>query len=335
MKQSGAVRKPDVSVIMPCFNGSRWIAGAIESVLGQTFQNYELVLVDDGSTDSTVDTIRRYGDLDERVVVIEKPHTDVSHSLNVGLAKAHGIWVARLDQDDLFAPTRLSEQMAFVSDHPDIVFVGSAFIRVDEDGRRLRRHGFPTSHRQLMVNLERLKGFCPHSTALFRLDLARHIGGYRRCLNNANDHDLWLRMSAYGKIACLPGPLVQCIGHSDQMSHDGGGETQLVQSVAGTVSHFLRKLGRHDPLEGCKPDRVSEFLDFVRDGVRESGLIARRRIWREARAAYFKRPSALLGALSFFSVLMRSRQAARLLREKRVGLSLPRALAEQWMRRAG
>lgn len=334
MKRSASVRRPDVTVLIPCFNGDQWLRKAIESVLSQTFQNYELILVDDGSTDSTLDIIRRYSDLDERIVVIEKPHTDVSDSLNAGLAKANGTWVARLDQDDVCAPTRLSEQVSFVSDHPDVVFLGSAFIRIDEHGREVKQHGYPASHRRLMVNLERLKGFCPHSTAFFRLDLARSVGGYRACLNNANDHDLWLRLASHGSLACLSAPLVQCRGHSRQMSHDGAGMPQLVEAVAGSACHFLRKLGSQDPVEQGNPSGVIEFLDFVRDGVRESGLIVRRGVWREARSEYFKRHNTLLGVLSFLSVLMRSSDAGRILWEKFFGLSLPQKLAREWVRNA-
>lgn len=335
MKRSASVRKPDVSVLMPCFNGDQWLPEAIESVLSQTFQNYELILVDDGSTDSTLDIVRRYSDLDGRIVAIAKPHTDVSDSLNAGLAKANGTWVARLDQDDLCAPTRLSEQISFVSDHPDTVFLGSAYIRIDEHGREVSQHGFPASHRRLMVNLERLKGFCPHSTAFFRLDLAKKVGGYRACLNNANDHDLWLRLASHGKLACLSAPLVQCRGHSRQMSHDGAGEPQLVEGVAGSACHFLRKLGSQDPLEQGNPSRVIEFLDFVRHGVRKSGLIVRRGVWGEARSEYFKRSNILSGALVFFSVLIRSGHARKLLWEKCFGLSLPQELAKEWIRKAG
>ncbi len=328
-----AAGAPEVSVVMPCFNGARWIAAAIESVLAQTFQNFELVLVDDGSTDATVSIIRRYGELDRRVVVVEKPHTDVSDSLNVGLARARGAWVARLDQDDLCAPTRLSEQMAFVEQHPGVVFVGSAFVRLDENDRVVNTHWFPSTHDKLMINLERMKGFCPHSTALFQRDLAMQVGGYRFCVNNANDHDLWLRLSAHGRLACLPVPLVQCRGHSGQMSHDGGGDPQLIEGVAGGTAHFVRKLGCPDPLIDGPDSRVAEFLDFVRDGVRQSRLIEGRAAWGRARAEFLKRRNRLIGAAVFLGMLVRSGWATRLLWEKFYGFSLPRRLARTWTRK--
>lgn len=334
MKRSVSDRKSDVSVLMPCFNGEQWLPEAIESVLSQTFQNFELILVDDGSTDSTLDIIRRYSDLDERIVAIAKPHTDVSDSLNVGLEKASGTWVARLDQDDLCAPTRLAEQVSYVAEYPDVVLLGSAYTRIDEHGQEMKQYVYPRGHGELLVNLERIKGFCPHSATFFRLDLAKKVGGYRACLNNANDHDLWLRMASHGGLASLAAPLVQCREHSSRMSHDDAGVPQLIEVVAGSTSHFLRKAGSQDPLEQGNPDRVIAFLDFVRLKVRESGLIVRRGAWQKARLEYFKRSNKALGAIAALGALIQSGHATKLLWEKCFGLSLPEQIAQEWIRSA-
>ncbi|MDQ3068427.1 MAG: glycosyltransferase [Acidobacteriota bacterium] len=324
---------PDVSVLMPCFNGARWIAGAIESVLAQTFVNYELVLVDDGSTDGTVDIVRRYAAASASVVVVEKAHTDVSDTLNIGLRTARGRWVARLDQDDVSLPARLAEQMAYLSAHPEVVFLGSGFIRLDEHGREISAHTFPTTHRGLMSNLERMKGFCPHSTAVFLRDLALEAGGYRFALNDANDYDLWLRLSAYGRLASLPAALVKCRTHSAQMSQEGGGLPQILAGVAGGTAHFLRKGGHGDPFANAEASRERAFLDFVERGIEQSGLIGRRRVWVDLRAGYFSRRNRVLGAGAFLNGLVRSGYAAPLLWEKSFGLTLPRDLAEGWVRK--
>jgi glycosyltransferase involved in cell wall biosynthesis len=333
MQYPTTATKPFVSVIMSCFNGETWLSEAIESILSQTFENFEFILIDDGSSDSTLDLIRHHSNLDKRVIVIAKPHTNLSDSLNIGLERASGKWVARLDQDDLSMPERLSEQVSYVSGHPDVVLLGSAFISTDGDDRIIKAHYYPTSHGRLTANLEHLKEFFPHSTAFFNLNLAKYVGGYRSLLNNANDHDLWLRLSSHGNLACLSKPLVKCRFHTRQMSVADGREPQLIEAVAGSLCHFIRKSGCQDPLEDCNLNQVSEFFDFVEYRVRGSGFIQRRRIWREAREAYFRRHNALLGLFSFFGVLMRSGNTLILVWEKYAGSSLPKKLAEVWLRK--
>lgn len=333
MQYPTTATKPFVSVIMSCFNGEMWLSEAIESILSQTFQNFEFILIDDGSSDSTLDLIRHYSNLDKRILVIAKPHTNLSDSLNIGLERASGKWVARLDQDDLSMPERLSEQVSYVLDHPDVVLLGSAFISTDGDDRIIKNHHYPTSHGRLTANLEHLKKFFPHSTAFFNLNLAKYLGGYRSLLNNANDHDLWLRLASHGNLACLSKPLVKCRFHPRQMSVVGGREPQLIEAVAGSLCHFIRKSGCQDPLEDCNPNRVSEFLDFVECRVRKSGFIQRRHTWKEAREAYFRRHNALLGLLSFFGVLMVSGNMLLLIWEKYVWSSLPKKLSKIWIRK--
>src|SRR2546430_2514522 len=105
---------PEVSVLMSCYNATRWLHEAIHSVLVQTHDKFELILVDDGSTDETWNIIQSYRDRDQRIVAISKKNTGLADSLNVGIARAKGAWIARLDADDLCEPTRLEEQLDFV-----------------------------------------------------------------------------------------------------------------------------------------------------------------------------------------------------------------------------
>ncbi len=141
-----ARREPEVTVLMSCRNASRWLQEAIESVLTQTFPDFEFVLIDDGSSDRTWEIVQQYAKCDSRIVPIAKRPTGLSDSLNVGINRARGRWIARLDADDLSEPTRLQEQVRFVRSHPTTVLLGSAFIEIDESGRSIRRHSYPASH---------------------------------------------------------------------------------------------------------------------------------------------------------------------------------------------
>ena len=140
MKRASHPRSPEVSVLMSCYNASRWLHEAIDSVLTQTFENFEFVLVDDGSTDDTWNIIQSYRDRDERIVPISKKNTGLPDSLNVGIAKARGAWIARLDADDVCEPTRLEEQVKFVSKHPEVVLLGTGCVEIDEQGGVKKKH---------------------------------------------------------------------------------------------------------------------------------------------------------------------------------------------------
>ena len=105
---------PAVSVVMSCYNASRFLAEAIESILRQTFTDFEFIIIDDGSTDDTLDIIRTYAQTDPRIVVIEKANTGLADSLNVGIGAARGEWIARQDADDVSFPDRLFHQIEFL-----------------------------------------------------------------------------------------------------------------------------------------------------------------------------------------------------------------------------
>ena len=127
-------KSPEVTVLMSCYNASCWLHEAIASVLKQTFENFEFILVDDGSTDDTWDIIQAYRDRDQRIVAIKKSNTGLTDSLNVGIAHARGAWIARLDADDRCEAGRLAEQVRFIHrfDSPPGAFeeVLTAFIGI-------------------------------------------------------------------------------------------------------------------------------------------------------------------------------------------------------------
>ena len=247
MNRSFRVRKPEVSVLMSCYNASRWLPEAIDSVLAQNFKDFELILVDDGSTDQTRDIIQSYRIRDERIIAISKTNTGLADSLNTGIMQVSGVWIARLDSDDLCEPDRLMEQVRFVHDHPEVVLLGTGFYRIDEHGRAIRSHLFPSGHHKFVQSLESSKSFFPHSSAFYLVDAVRQVGGYNSRICRAEDKRLWLELSLRGNIACLHKLLVRIRRHSSQISLDDNGKRQLFDGIAATVCHLLRKAGFKDP----------------------------------------------------------------------------------------
>ena len=324
---------PHVSVLMSSHNGSRWLDAAIESVLAQSFRNFEFIIVDDGSTDDTPAIIQRYADRDARIVPISTEHSGLTASLNVGLARARGTWIARLDDDDTCEPTRLAEQTAFLSAHPEVVLLGSGFLEIDEDGHVVRRHAYPADHRTLLQHLRRRKRFFPHSSAMFRRDALAGAPIYNPAFRKSQDMDLWLRLSETGAIACLPAPLVRVRKHPFQVSATAKGFSQVVYGTAAVTCYFLRRGGGEDPLSRSGGGNPEDFLRWIDSQLTVLGAHARGRAWADARAAYFSAGGGGRGLLRFAVKLLRSGQALSLLLERRFGSTVPERLARAWLRR--
>ncbi len=321
---------------MSCHNASRWLREASESVLAQSFGDFEFLMVDDGSTDETWNIVQEFRNRDQRVVAISKPHTGLADSLNVGIAAARGTWIARLDADDLCEPSRLEEQMRFVQSNPDVVLLGTNFVEIDERGVRGRKIHCPSRHRRLVLHLERLQRFFPHSSAFFKREVVLTAGCYNTWNKLSEDSDLWLRLAERGRIACLEGCLVRARKHAEQISNStsADGLSQLAYGILASVSHFLRIQGFPDPSTGSNEKIWQEFVAWVKARMVEDKIFERRDAWADARAEYFAPESRLVGAFRGGSRLLRSGHSTALLAEKLVGISLPRHLAREWIDRS-
>lgn len=325
---------PEVSVLMACHNASRWLHEAGDSVLAQTFENFEFVLVDDGSKDDTWDIIRKYRDCDRRVVAVSKQHSGLADSLNVGIMHARGTWIARLDADDLCLPNRLENQLRFARRRSDLVLLGSNFFQMDEHGGSMRKIRCPRSHRRLLWNLEHLQRFFPHSSALFRRNAALDAGSYNAWNRLSEDSDLWLRLAESGRIACLGDYLVKCRRHPEQISYtEAAGISQLVYGIAAAVCHFLRTDGFPDPSNGGDKTAWDELVAWVDRRVRDEGVPETHKAWAAARAVYSTSRNRPVGVLRAGVRLLRSGHGRPLVEEKLFGLSLPKRLAQEWMQR--
>jgi glycosyltransferase involved in cell wall biosynthesis len=201
------VRKPRVSVFVPVFNRARVLPVAIESVLGQTFGDYELLVVDDGSTDGSADVVRSYGDARIRLVV-SRSNQGIPRTRNLGIELARGEYLANVDSDDYSFPQRLARQVAFLDAHIGIAAVGSWALRMDESGRRLRGPLLrPTRPRAIRGRM--LFGTCfKNPTMLARTEVLREFG-FREQFVICSDIDLWSRVSDKYPLANLPEFLVR------------------------------------------------------------------------------------------------------------------------------
>lgn len=230
---------PAVSVLMAVYNGERFLAEAVESILGQGVTDFEFLIVDDGSTDRTAEILRSYDD--PRIRLITNPdNLGLTRSLNIGLAAARGRFIARMDADDIALPDRLARQLAYFEAHPAVVLVGSGHARLDDDART--RAWATRALRP--IEFRWLSFFWPpilHPSAMFRADLIHRRGlRYDESMTTSQDYDLWTRMLAHGGGAALQGPLVYWRRHGGAV-----GMTRRAEQIANhkriAAAHLLRQ----------------------------------------------------------------------------------------------
>ncbi len=205
---------PAISVILPVFNGERFLAEAVESILGQSFSDFEFIIIDDGSTDRTAEILRGYDD--RRIRLLPNPRNlGLTQTLNIGLEVARGRFIARMDADDIALPDRLARQMAYFDAHPDVVLVGAGNARSGHDARSLAKATRPLSPAQFRWQLLFWSPIL-HPSAMFRAALVREHGlRYDDSAKSAEDYDMWIRMTELGAAARLPGALVLWRRHDD------------------------------------------------------------------------------------------------------------------------
>lgn len=321
-----------VSVVMSCYNAERWLAESIESVLVQTWRDFEFIIVDDGSQDGTLRILKEFAERDERILLVVKENTGLTDSLNIGISKACGKWIARIDADDLCSPNRLERQLSYANTDSRLVFIGAGLIEINEHGDDGKAYFYPEKHSHLFNNLITSKRFVPHSSAFFRADAFRQVGGYRPRIRRSQDHDLWLRLSKVGRFACLPEPLVKIRKHASQISHDESGIRQRVDSTVSMVSYWLRQWGHADPVAG-EQEQFVEFYTWVESQVIDSDLHEMTLMQSKIKQLLTNGDVAAWTGIAG-SVLRHPNYALRLIKARLFGLSLGAQLAKVWAHKA-
>ena len=209
---------PRVSVIMPAFNCRRFVREAVESIVAQTFSDFEFIIIDDGSTDGTTDELKSLAATDPRIRLISRPNTGYTKALIEAMSIATATLIARMDADDVSLPDRLAVQVAKFDAEPDLVLLGGSFTFIDDAGRRIKRFDPPTDHAQL-DHLAYTGGnpFC-HPLVMFRRDMYNRVGGYDPDFEPSEDIDLWLKLAEVGRVSCLPDMLLLYRQHAGSVS---------------------------------------------------------------------------------------------------------------------
>jgi len=197
--------KPMVSVIMPAFNEQRTIERAIRSILAQTYENFELIIINDGSTDKTADILETF--LDPRIRVLTNPTTQgVAKSMNIGIRASKGKYIARMDADDYCMPQRLEKQVQFLEAHPDVAVLGTAYYHKDRIRGEEFVRVFPLEDSSIKREMAKYIPIC-QGGVMIRKQALVDVGLYNENCEDLEDLELWIRMGAKYKFANLEEPL--------------------------------------------------------------------------------------------------------------------------------
>jgi glycosyltransferase involved in cell wall biosynthesis len=209
---------PLISVLMSTFNGDRYLRAAMESILGQTFGDFEFLVFDDGSTDSTPAVLQEYARRDPRLRIITQQNQGLTKNLNAGLRMSRGSLIARMDADDISLPLRFEKQVAYLNAHPDCVCVGSYVQLISTDGEFLTTPPRQPDQAAIMEQLMQGKAeFLSHPTIMMRRDAVEKAGGYREQFRTAQDLDLYLRLVEIGELANVPEVLLHYRVHGQNV----------------------------------------------------------------------------------------------------------------------
>lgn len=271
---------PVLSVLMAVRNGGAYLQDSIRSIANQTFTDWEMVIVDDASTDGSAEVAAQWSRRDARVrVIANSANKGQTACLNEGLAACRGTWVAREDADDLSHRERFSRQLAYLQNNPRTVLLGTCGILIDGAGKRTGLLDIPLDGDSIAWCAPFLNPFL-HTAALFHRDTVRRAGGYNESYRIAQDYDLWTRLAAEHATANLRERLVSYRNTENSLSRSGR-ETAFVEADRVSDREAARFLGRpwstkekvlvSEFRSGLEPEQHEEFWRMIFALERETG----------------------------------------------------------------
>lgn len=182
---------PLVSVVIAAYNCADYIENAMLSILGQTYKNLEVIIVDDGSSDATPEILSKFQG--NNIYFYRRAHTGLASSLNYGVKISNGVYIARQDADDMSLPNRIAQQVSFLSTSNGYGLVGSQAVLVDSRNNQIGHTNHPTMDQEIRSLIKERNCFT-HGTVMFTRDVFSAVGGYNEEFVLAQDYELWLRM---------------------------------------------------------------------------------------------------------------------------------------------
>jgi glycosyltransferase involved in cell wall biosynthesis len=257
---------PQVTVLMSVYNGARFLQEAVDSVLHQTFDDFEFLIIDDGSTDASLKILQGFDDRRMRVISNGK-NIGLTRSLNRGINAARGTYIARMDADDISLPERLAKQVCYLDEHPEVGLVASAYEAIDENGDALWVANPCLCPEGIYYQL----AFCNFTVGpdvMFRKAVALRVGGYDEAFRRAQDYELWTQIARVARMDQLPEALIKYRLHANKISTRFNNE-QWNDMTKISVSNLARLMGN----EGCNFNALAPLRSFFYKGYQSSEKI--------------------------------------------------------------
>jgi GT2 family glycosyltransferase len=272
------MNEPLVSVVMVACNVDRFLAESVESILAQTFSNFEFVIVDYGSADSSKNIISCYAEKDPRVRMHQIPQCGLGDARNAACSLARGRYIALMDADDVALPQRLQLEVAFMEKHPSVGLLGGGVQWINAEGRALYISCYPTDDIELRKAMVTCSPFW-QPTVLLRREVFVRTGGYRDAFAPAEDYDLWLRVTEHCRCANLEDVVLKYRIHPHQVSLRRR-KQQTLGILAARRSAAMRQDGERDVFNSVDlltPKVLTEL--GVTESMQEQALMFDSRCW--------------------------------------------------------
>ena len=270
---------PDLSVIMSVNNGAAYLYPCIQSILHQSFENFEFLIVDDGSNDNSADIVKTLANSDSRIKLVARENRGLVASLNELIDLARTPVLARMDADDIAMPDRFAKQMAYLVGHPGVGIIGSNTHDLDEDGHIIgTTENYPLHPNEVRKMLKCGVPVC-HPAVMMRTDIIRKTGGYRAAFRHAEDYDLWLRASLQTDIANLPERLLLYRRSAGQISQKYALEQAKAAAVA-WLDHVRCSKGLPSLFDDVTSLPAIEDLDRLFDDTEATAFVRRKVVER-------------------------------------------------------
>lgn len=207
-----------LTVLMSVHNAGEYLRDAVQSILNQTFTDFEFLIINDGSTDNSLQILNEYAQRDPRIRIVSRANRGLTRTLNEGISLARGEFLARMDGDDVAMPDRLAKQVEFLQNNPECELVGCRVLSVDPQGFPIKEICLEQTHDEIDGALMNRGWPLVHPAVMMRTATLRDMGGYREKYRTNQDHDLFLRLGERGQLANLPEVLLHYRQHFKSIS---------------------------------------------------------------------------------------------------------------------
>lgn len=254
---------PTVSIILPVYNGERYLKYAVDSILDQTYSNFELIIINDGSSDGSKQLIDNYVNQDERIVAIHQENIGLVATLNKAVEISKGIYIARMDADDISLPRRLETQVTLMQNTPGAVLCASCFDVINEYNEFVRLSVAPAYNDDLKRSMH-LYNPIAHGSVMYKKEAFLQVGGYSDTVGPTEDYDLWIRLSNIGQFVYSERSLFRWRMNPEGITHSNN---HVMQTATKKLVEAFRS---NDPV---KPLTVKKMSQIGRSYISDYGAI--------------------------------------------------------------